>query len=202
MSFTSFIEKLRHHLQQPLPGGTAHAVMNASSSRWLHVKPDDQTRKSAVLVVFYPMGDQVCFPLIVRPVYDGAHSGQVAFPGGKYELTDESLMHTALREAQEEVGVNISEVKILGSLSEVFIAASNFVVVPFVGYVDRRPDFVADPREVERILEVDVNGFSTPVTGEIQVRGEQLVVPYYEVDGEVVWGATAKMISELLLVIF
>lgn len=201
MSFTLFIEKLGQHLQQPLPGEAAHALMNASSSRWLHVKPDAQTRKSAVLVVFYPVADKICFPLIVRPVYDGAHSGQIAFPGGKYELTDESLKHTALREAEEEVGVRRGDVKILGSLSEVFIAASNFVVLPYVGYVDRRPDFVADRREVERILEVDVNEFPAPVVGEIAVRGEQLEVPYYEVEGHVVWGATAKMISELLWVV-
>lgn len=202
MDLSSFIEKVRGRLQQPLPGEAAHALMSAVSSRWSHVQPDAQTRKSAVLVLFYPSGDGIRFPLIVRPVYDGAHSGQIAFPGGKYELTDESLMHTALREAQEEVGVNSAEVKILGALSEVFIAASNFVVVPFVGYMDRRPDLVADPREVARILEVDIAGFPAPGMGEIDVRGERLQVPHYEVEGHIVWGATAKMISELLQVIF
>jgi len=129
-SFDFFIEKLTNQLQKSLPGETAHQIMQNSSKTRLNFKPNEQTRKSAVLILFYPFEDEIYLPLILRPPYDGVHSAQIAFPGGRYEPTDESLIRTALREAKEEIGLEITDIKVLGTLTELFIGPSNFKVLP------------------------------------------------------------------------
>ncbi len=106
------------------------------------------------------MQNEIYFPLILRPAYDGVHSGQVAFPGGRYEKTDENLIRTALREAQEEIGLRLNDVKVLGILTELFIPASNFYVLPVVATIPYRPDFYPDPREVEDIFEIKLKDIS------------------------------------------
>ncbi|QMW04949.1 NUDIX hydrolase [Spirosoma foliorum] len=202
--FSSFIQHLSKQLKKPLPAEMAHAVMEASSAAYLTVNPDEKTRRSAVLMLLYPIKDEVSFPLIVRPAYEGFHSGEVAFPGGRYELTDNDLIHTALREAQEEVGVKPNDVKILGTLTEIYIGPSNFLVLPVIGYIPFRPDFVPSDREVEAILESKLDHFCDPNlvrSSEIRIPGDRVVTPYYEVEGHKVWGATAKMIAELLMVL-
>jgi 8-oxo-dGTP pyrophosphatase MutT (NUDIX family) len=202
--FSSFIEQLSSNLKNPLPGESAHRIMQASSKSRLNFKPNDRTRKSAVLVLFYPYKNEIYFPLILRPAYDGVHSGQVAFPGGRYELSDENLIRTALREAQEEIGLRLTDVRILGTLTELFIPPSNFFVLPVIGYIPYRPDFFPDAREVEDIFEVKLEEISdTGIIGssEIVIRGEQVIAPHYEILGYKIWGATAMMISELLTVL-
>ncbi|GAA4339240.1 CoA pyrophosphatase [Mucilaginibacter gynuensis] len=178
--------------------------MEATSAVYLGVTPNEQTRKSAVLMLLYPFEDEIYLPLILRSSYDGVHSGQVAFPGGRYELTDQDLTHTALREACEEIGVKISDIKILGTLTEIYIAPSDFLVLPVVGYLNYRPVVVPDPREVKAVLEIRLDHFSEPGSikcSEILIPGDRVTTPYYEVEGHKVWGATAKMIRELLSVL-
>lgn len=203
-SFSTFTTQLTEKLKFPLPGETAHRVMQASTKLRLTFKPNARTRKSAVLVLFYPYQDHIYFPLILRPAYDGVHSGQVAFPGGRYEPSDEDLIRTALREAQEEIGLRLTDVKILGILTELFIPASNFYVLPVIAAMPYRPDFYPDPREVEDIFEIKLEEISdSEIIGssDIQVRGEQVHAPHYMVQGYKIWGATAMMISELLAVL-
>ncbi|WP_159467149.1 CoA pyrophosphatase [Dyadobacter sp. 3J3] len=203
-SFSVFTNELFQKLKDPLPGESAHQVMQSSSKLRFTVKPNERTRKSAVLILFYPYANEIHFPLILRPAYDGVHSGQVAFPGGRYEKTDENLIRTALREAQEEIGLRLNDVKVLGILTELFIPASNFYVLPVVATIPYRPDFYPDPREVEDIFQIklkEISDVSIIGTSEIQIRGVQIVAPHYEVNGYKIWGATAMMISELLSVI-
>ena len=202
-SFESFTDQLYEKLKKPLPGESAHRMMQASSRLRLSFKPNARTRKSAVLILFYPYQDEIYFPVILRPAYDGVHSGQIAFPGGRYELSDENLIRTALREAQEEIGLRLTDVKIMGVLSELFIPPSNFYVLPVVATIPYRPDFYPDIREVEDIFEVRLKEImDTSILGEseIIVRGEQVRAPHYAVRGYKIWGATAMMISELLTV--
>jgi 8-oxo-dGTP pyrophosphatase MutT (NUDIX family) len=178
--------------------------MQASSKLRLNFKPNERTRKSAVLILFYPYQNQIHFPLILRPAYDGVHSGQVAFPGGRYELSDENLLRTALREAQEEIGLRLTDVKILGTLTELFIPPSNFFVLPVTGCIPYRPDFFPDAREVEDVFEIGLDEISNKKiigSSDIVIRGEQVHAPHYEVQGYKIWGATAMMISELLSVL-
>lgn len=203
-SFHTFAEDLHQRLQKPLPGEAAHKKM-ASAARYRQgVKPNERTRRSAVLICFYPYQNSIYLPLILRPQYDGVHAGQMAFPGGRMERIDENLTRTALREAQEEVGIRVSDVKVLGLLTELFIPPSNFYVQPVVGILPYRPDFYPDPREVEAVVEVDLETLlDETIVGDsqIEVRGMLIDAPFYQIQGYRVWGATAMMISELLVVL-
>lgn len=203
-SFHTFTEHLKQRLQQPLPGESAHKKMASASRLRLNAKPNERTRRSAVLICFYPYQNSIFLPLILRPQYDGVHAGQMAFPGGRMERFDENLTRTALREAQEEVGIRVSDVKILGLLTELFIPPSNFYVQPVVGMLPYRPDFYPDPREVEAVVEVDLDTLlDETIVGDsqIDVRGVLIDAPFYQIQGQRVWGATAMMISELLMVL-
>ncbi|GHB81247.1 hypothetical protein GCM10007390_40010 [Persicitalea jodogahamensis] len=125
----------------------------------------------------------------------------MAFPGGRYEPTDEDLIRTAMREAQEEIGLRLTDVKVAGLLSELFIPPSNFLVQPVVAYIPYRPEFFPDPREVEKVLEVplhEIQDKSIIGSSEIQVAGSFIQAPHYLIQNYKVWGATAMMISELL----
>lgn len=167
-------------------------------------QPNEKTRRSAVLILFYPYRDQILVPLILRPKYDGVHAGQMAFPGGRYEKTDENLIRTALREAQEEIGIKAADVQILGKLTELFIPPSNFYVLPVIGKLPYKPDFYPDPREVEAVLEVTLDEMmdeSIVGSSVLDVRGVTIDAPFYDIQGHKVWGATAMMISELLTII-
>ncbi|GAB4023910.1 CoA pyrophosphatase [Spirosoma koreense] len=203
-SFYTFTENLRLRLQKPLPGEVAHQKMASTARYRLGIKPNERTRRSAVLICFYPYQHSIFLPLILRPQYDGVHAGQMAFPGGRMERIDENLTRTALREAQEEVGIRVSDVKVLGLLTELFIPPSNFYVQPVVGMLPYRPDFYPDPREVEAVVEVDLTRLlDETIVGDTQinVRGTTIDAPFYQIEQYRVWGATAMMISELLMVL-
>ncbi|GAB3937892.1 NUDIX hydrolase [Larkinella terrae] len=203
-SFHSFANALRERLAEPLPGPDAHLKMASRSRLRMAMQPNERTRRSAVLIVFYPYQNSIYLPLILRPQYDGVHAGQMAFPGGRMERSDESLIRTALREAQEEVGIRVTDVTVLGKLTEIYIPPSNFFVQPVVGILPYRPDFYPDPREVEHVVEVSLDELmDETIVGEnaIEVRGVAIDAPFYQLQGFKVWGATAMMISELLTVI-
>lgn len=161
----------------------------------------EDVRKSAVLALFYPKGNRPHLALIKRAVDQTVHSGQVSFPGGKMEEADMTLEETALRESWEEIGIQARDVTIIGQLSRLYIPPSNFEVFPFVGYVSKLPLFQTN-HEVERLLEIDWEELSNPdnqVEKQIKHRTHGFfTVPCYYIQGEIIWGATAMMISELL----
>ncbi|WP_373511929.1 CoA pyrophosphatase [Persicitalea sp.] len=199
--FEDFVTSLQKKFERPLPGQLAHARMLTNSELRLKARPNARTRKSAVLVLFYPHKGEIYVPLILRPAYDGVHSGQMAFPGGRFEPTDENLIRTAKREAQEEIGLRLTDVQVEGVLSEIFIPPSNFFVLPVVAHIPYRPDFFPDPREVEKVLEVplrEIEDKSIIGSSEIKVAENYIQAPHYLVQNYKVWGATAMMISELL----
>lgn len=203
-AFSSQLIQLDRNLKKALPGEKAHHMMEAFSAKYLTLKPTEKTRKSAVLMLLYPINNEVYFPLILRNSYEGFHSNEVGFPGGRFEIADEDLIQTALRETQEEIGVNPEDITILGTLTEIFIGPSDFNVLPVVGYIPFRPDFVPDPREFQQIFELKLDYFSDPnivYCSEISIPGDLVITPYYEVNNHKVWGATAKIIIELLSVL-
>ena len=198
-----FFEKIKDRLKQTLPGPAAQVKMASTLRNTLHLPahPNEYTRRSAVLILFYPVENIIHIPLMVRPVYKGVHSGQVSLPGGRWEESDPTLTETALREAQEEIGIIPQQVEILGALSELYVPASNFLVLPVVGATSQRPDFKPDPYEVERLLEVPLDELQDVTrigSKEIIVRDSITIqAPYYDLQGQIVWGATAMIISEL-----
>lgn len=118
------------------------------------------------------------------------------------EISDENIIQTALREAEEEVGVDRSQVKILGNLSDLYIPTSNFLVSPVVGFLDKRPEFLAEEKEVSRIIQTELRFLFKPEIRKQKIlrlsQSMSLDTPYFEIDGEVVWGATAMILSELI----
>ncbi len=207
MDFSHLIRLLADRLPAALPGKDAHLRMSPRpiDQRRFAAKLPENLRKSGVLILFYPEGRDIHLPLIKRPEYPGFHSGQIAFPGGKMEIGDENIVQTALREAEEEIGISGNQVKVLGQLSDLYIATSNFLVSPVVGYVEDRPALEADAHEVAKIILTDLNYLLGPEIRKEKVlaleRGVKINAPYYEIDGEVVWGATAMILSELIQVL-
>lgn len=204
--FDEFVSRLSERLKVPLPGGTAHEPMRARPVGSLFPKFEFPTppRPGSVLILLYPFQDSIRFPLTLRPDYAGAHSGQVSLPGGKAEA-GESPFETALRECDEEIGVPPDQIEIIGRLSEFFVIPSNFMVVPVIGVCKRRPSFIPDPKEVVRILEGDVASLAADdAIKEKEILAAKrfpMLAPHFEIEGEVVWGATAMMLNEFRFVV-
>jgi 8-oxo-dGTP pyrophosphatase MutT (NUDIX family) len=158
-------------------------------------------RVGSVLLLLYCREDQLHLVLTKRRADLNAHAGQVSFPGGRQEPW-ESLTEAALRETEEEIGVPPTGVALLGRLATVYILPSDYEVHPFVGwYGSGEPAFVAAEREVEQILQTPLAHLLDPMAvreGPVQGRGFMLTVPYFDVQGHVVWGATAVMLSEFV----
>ncbi len=207
MDFDELISLLAKKLKDPLPGKSAHLKMSPRpiDQRRFETKLPVDIRNSGVLLLFYPDAKRPFFPLIKRPEYPGFHSGQMALPGGKMEETDENVIQTALREAEEEVGIDRHEVRVIGKLSDLYIPTSNFLVSPIVGFLDKRPEFVPDSNEVSRIVQTDLDDLLSSEKRKETVleisKSISLHAPYFEIDGEVVWGATAMILSELIHVL-
>ena len=201
--FERFVQQLKHLSTEVLPGWDAQSRMAPPHRATPDVTAEyyQKARKGGVLIAFYPHNEAVHTVMIQRPTYDGVHSGQVAFPGGKWEEGDVDIVQTALREAWEEVGILPEKVEVIRPLTELYIPPSNFLVTPILGVCYERPSFVAQPTEVEGILETDVRLLADPLIASIrhiQVRGDLTVEsPSFDVNGRIVWGATAMMISEL-----
>jgi len=207
LTFERLIQKLEVRLAQDLPAALAHEVMRAVDSSGVppQFKHSLPPRPGSVLLLIYPGVDgAVHFPLIKRPDYTGTHSGQVSFPGGKAEA-GENTIQTALREAEEEIGVHPKDVKVLGVLSNFFVVPSNFMVTPVVGYMSTRPEFVPDKIEVVRILEGDIRSLlpaeSIHVSEIIVAKTYKLQAPHFIIDSEMVWGATAMMLNEFRIIL-
>lgn len=202
MNFADFISKLSYQLANyPLPGHDEIVKKMSPNRMRLKGEPNESTRRSGVLILFYPKGEDIYLPLILRPQYDGVHGGQMAFPGGRAELKDKNIQATALREAQEEIGIKASDVKIIGNLTELYINPSNLLCQPVLGYINYRPDFYPDEREVAAILEVPLSDFVNPDTIQtrlVEARGYKFETPGFIIQEQIVWGATAMMIAELV----
>lgn len=201
-SFDELIEKLSERLTGNLPGALAHDRMRAVpigsfKPIFEHKLPP---RPGSVLILLYPHEGQIFFPLTVRPKYAGTHSGQVSLPGGKAEPGEDTTA-TAIREGEEEIGIVGADVKVIGKLSDFFVIPSNFMVTPVIGYLKSKPNFVADPVEVEKIIFGSLEHLVSEEaiqTKEILAAGKYpLLAPHFEIEGQMVWGATAMMLYEL-----
>ena len=202
MNFANFTQTLSNYFtQNPLPGHEKIMQKILPSRLNSKVLPNENTRRSAVLLMFYPKGNEIFLPLILRPQYDGVHGGQMAFPGGRVEFKDKDIQATALREAQEEIGIKATDVKVLTNLTELFIPPSNLYCQPVLGCLPYRPDFYPDEREVAGIFEVTIAEILDPAIIQIrsiEARGQKFETPCFVIQNQVVWGATALMIAELI----
>lgn len=193
---------LKKYITKELPGAKAHEEMRAYPvgqviPKFEHKLPP---KPGSVLIALYPSSGIISFPLIKRPDYLGAHSGQVSLPGGKQEPGEDAIA-TALREANEEIGLESEAATVLGTLSDFFVVPSNFLVTPVVAVIDDEPDLTPDSHEVARILRGRIHDLLSDdaiITKEILAAGRYTMrAPHFEIEGEVVWGATAMILNEL-----
>ncbi len=203
MKFDQFSAKLSGAVQGDLPGFNAQSLLAPTHRGTPDINAEyyKNARLGGVLVLLYPHQEEIRTVLIRRPEYDGVHSRQIAFPGGKREEEDEDIIETALREAEEEVGVPRETVTVICPLSELYIPPSNFLVTPVLAYANERPNFVLQESEVDGILEPTIHQLlddSLIAEHEIQVRGDMTITsPGLALGEYIVWGATAMMIAEL-----
>ncbi|MEN8230571.1 MAG: CoA pyrophosphatase [Bacteroidota bacterium] len=192
------LNRLKERLLNDLPGEEAQLRMSPTfRGSFIHAA---EPVKAAVLVLMYPRNGQICIVFMKRNEYDGPHSAQVSFPGGAWEPADGSLEITAIRETREELGIK-GKIEVLGTLTELFIPVSNFLVTPFLGWMDRAPEFFPDQSEVQYIIEAPLKDLADPANRDserLYRHGQSIEAPFYRVGKEKIWGATAMMLSEYL----
>ena len=204
MDFQDFLQHVPNLIPVELPAEKAHVKM-APLERITLMKNLDLSEKkpriAAVMMLFYPKNGKTHLVLIVRNAYDGVHSSQIAFPGGKYEISDADFQETALRETHEEVGISSEKIEIIKQFTPMYIPPSNFLVHPFLGISSQELSFYPDIREVADIIELPLSVF---LNDEIIIEATlstsyaaNILVPAFNIQNHVVWGATAMILSEL-----
>ena len=205
MDFHDFEKRIVKIEKMELPGEAVQFKM-APIERLRELKQQareiDKARRAGVMALFYPSEDfETNLILILRKTYKGVHSAQVSFPGGKIEKSDRSIEDAALRETEEEVGVPRNNIAIIKKLTEVYIPPSNFFVQPFLGIMGKTPNFVMEEREVEALIEVNLNSFMDESCITTQILSTSYAtdfeVPAFNLNGHIVWGATAMVLNEV-----
>jgi len=200
-------KKLAAALQEDLPGTLAHQKV-APADRIkgiIEQKWPENAKRSAVTFLLFPKDNQIHTVFMKRPEYPGVHSGQVSLPGGQRDKTDISLQDTAIREYFEETHVQLQATHYLGPLTEFYIPPSNFLVQPYIAFIEELPPLLPQVEEVESLHEISLEELFKPscfTTDEIVVRNGNkenytIKAPCYKVKELLIWGATAMMISEL-----
>lgn len=205
MHFLDFKNTIENLKTMDLPGEQYHfkmAPLERLKELKERAKTINNTKTAAVLCMFYPSNNyETYFTLILRKADGGVHASQVGFPGGKEEDTDVTLMHTAFRETEEEIGVLQQEINLIKPLTEVYIPPSNFFVYPFMGYTSTLPNFKLQVEEVAALIQVPLKELLSDKVKIIQTLStsyaKNLEVPAFNLQGHTVWGATAMMLNEV-----
>ncbi len=194
-------QQLKTQLKNCLPGNSSHLKMLPPGRLLMVPSGTDNYRESAVLILLFPSLQGVELCLIRRPSTMKNHAGQIAFPGGRREPFDTDLIRTALREANEEIGIDMNKVEIAGVLSPVYVQISGFVITPVVGCLSERPAIRMDSSEVDEVIFITLDDVMSEVSRcnrEMETMTGLLEVPGYEIGGNFIWGATAMILTELV----
>lgn len=198
---SNLIQKLKDRITKPLPGQDAQMMM-ASPNRKVNAKFPETAKQSGVILLLHQI-DMIWHILLMQRTRDGhAHSGQISFPGGKKELHDETLIHTALRECEEEIGISQNQIEVLGLLTPLYIPASNFLVTPTLGFMnDQKFKFHLSTKEVEEVYSVSLKYLFSESAKQTRLvhttymqsfETKSYILPKQQI----VWGATAMILSE------
>jgi len=204
MDFQDFLQYVPNLIPVELPAVSSHIKM-APKERIEALKNSnfkiENPRIAAVMMLLYPKNEKPHLILIVRNAYNGVHSSQIAFPGGKYESSDADYQETALRETQEEVGIVPEKIEVIKHFTPMYIPPSNFLVHPFLGISKEELSFYPDIREVADIIELPLSVFlNDEIITEATLStsyGDNILVPAFNIQNHIVWGATAMILSEL-----
>lgn len=199
----SDLSKIRAAITRGLPGWSAQKLFSPiHTEKYRQPKPD--SKQAGVVALLYPAADDMMHLVYIKRTSnhpDDKHGGQISFPGGQYESGDKDIRATALRELQEELGLDPSQIEILGALTSLYIYVSDFQVYPFLAYIDHTPDFDIEIAEVAYPIAIPLKTLleQSSLTKDIHIREMTIKnAPYYDLNGEVLWGATAMMTSEIL----
>ncbi len=190
-------ENIKKALSQSLPGQVSHRKM-LPLNRELSAHPDEQLRikHSSVLLLLFNKNNELNACLIKRPSHMKHHASQIGLPGGRIEK-GETALETAFRETWEEIGISREKIEILGSLSELYVQVSGFQIHPFVGWISEKPAFIINKNEVERTISFPLKTLKNIIEeAEIETFTGQLKVPCFKFENEIIWGATAMILSE------
>jgi 8-oxo-dGTP pyrophosphatase MutT (NUDIX family) len=204
-----FIKQFLDIVNNGLPGEDAHSLLMPINRPFTSeaLKNKAEYRQSAVSIILFEEDSTLKSILIERPEYAGLHSRQISFPGGKREPDDPNLEYTARRESYEEINLPMTEGKLVTKLSEIYIPVSKFLVQPYVFLIEKElPDLIPDQREVASIITYDL--FTLTDANILKYMDmvfenghKQKNIPYFEIEGHIVWGATAMMLAELKAII-
>lgn len=202
MSLKIVVDQIKTEISKGLPGESAHATMSPIDRKKINWDAEASIRESAVAIVLFEKNDIPHCLLIQRTEYEGKHSGQMSFPGGKRDPEDIDLEETARRECYEEIGIPVEKGKLLGELTSVFIPVSSFIVRPFLFFHDEIVELVPNEREVAEIVSFklfDLTEENVISTMEIPLTNGTYLkeVPYFDLEGKKVWGATALILNEM-----
>ena len=193
----STAKNIKKALALTLPGSTAHKKM-LPLNRVLTVAPNDKmhVKNSSVLLLLFVENDELMSCLIKRTDHMTHHAGQIALPGGRIEA-GETALETALRETWEEIGVTPDQIEILGTLSDFYVEVSRFQIHPFVGWLRQKPKFTINGGEVEKMLLFPLKNFKNNFEEiELETWTGKAKVPCIRFEDEIIWGATAMILSE------
>ena len=194
---TLHAENIKQALKKKLPGSASHKKMLPPNRSLKAVTQDQKYLKhSSVLLLLFEDNNELFACLIKRPLHMKHHAGQIALPGGRIE-EGETALETALRETHEEIGISSGKITILGSLSELYVAVSQFLIHPFVGWLNQKPEFRINHDEVEKTIIFPLLRFNNIFEEvELETVTGKLKVPCIHYHEEVIWGATAMILSE------
>lgn len=199
-----FSELLSKRLSGELPGLDKQLLM-APNNRENEIRKglhNPGAIKSSVLILIFPHDGLLKTVVMLRPSYNGVHSGQISLPGGKWEITDMDMAATVLRETQEEIGVDPSTISLVGALSPLYIPPSNYIVFPFIGLADSKPNFLTDSVEVQELIEINLEDLidkNNSTLRKVSLNdGTSFEVPCYAFGEVIIWGATAMILSEFV----
>ena len=196
--------KLAQHLVKELPGKSAQKIMLIKPRIPIKYSSNSEcTNPAAVLILLFPVKQDIRFFLTKRTNVVQHHKGQISLPGGAWE-EGEQLWETALRETNEEIGVRAERIQFMGALTPLFVPVTGFLIHPFVGWVDDKPETYPDPTEVESLFAVSVSALmdqNSCQREEQTIRDYVFDVPYFLLNKQKVWGATSMVLSEFKTVL-
>lgn len=203
-SINRLVKLLEERLKEPLPGTSAHLITKVQSKiEFNFPKSSKDAKKASVLILLFPDSNNIHFFLTQRTLSVEHHKGQISLPGGTCEKNEKTI-NTALRETEEEIGVDKNEVEIIGELTPFFTPTSGFIVHPFIGWCNRRPKTNKQTDEVHTLFSASLSQLLNDQILELEnwnLRGYEAKVPFYNFDGHKVWGVTAAILSEFKLIL-
>ena len=198
------IPLIKERLNYPLPGKAAQEKMLTHPKIPVNISRFEQKGIPAgVLLLLFPDNDNIHFFLTLRTETVDHHKGQISFPGGVQEH-NETLEHTALRETMEEIGIKPESISMIGKLTPLFIPVTGFEIFPFIGWSGSKPVTKTQDKEVEKIIVASISDLIDEQNHKIKktkIRNIPVSMPYYNLNGETVWGATSMILSEFKTII-